>query len=85
MIYNMTTYIPSAVFNGIRVQAIHSKGYKYACKIVEITGKSYNIGGFNTIKESQSYFAEHDNIKKMVVYYYQRKKGTFKLGASYER
>ena len=81
----MTTYIPSAVFNGVRVQAMGRPGYKYSCKIVENSGKSYYGSSFNTIKESKQYFDEHDTIQKMVVYTYQPKKGTFKLGAFYER
>ena len=80
----MTTEIISTRYKGVLLQAIGSFGCKYTITAVTNEGRQWNTG-CRTVKDADKYFATHENVKKMVLYIYHRKKRTFEVRKYYER
>ena len=80
----LTVDIISTWYKGIKLQAIGSYGCKYTQVVITNDGKLWYYG-CRTIRDANDYFVSHQEIKKMVLYIYHRKKQEFEVRKYYER
>ena len=80
----ITSTIITARYRGLILEAVGIHGCKYVKTFVYADGKQ-RYSGCSSIKHADEFFANTDDVQKMVVYKYHPKKKNFEVFKYYER